>query len=58
MHRDRIRELLGQVRDGEVELDEALERLATLPFVDVFGMRDGAIDEYLIYMDITPLFST
>lgn len=39
MNRERIRELLGQVRDGDVGLDEALESLARLPFVDVPGAR-------------------
>lgn len=28
-----------------------------LPFADVFGMREGKIDEYLIYIDITPLYA-
>jgi NCAIR mutase (PurE)-related protein len=39
MNRDGIRELLTRVRAGEVEPDEALERLAILPFVDVPGAR-------------------
>ena len=29
----------------------------TLPFFDVFRMRGGAVREYLIYMDINPLFA-
>jgi len=39
MERERIRELLERVRDGEVEPDEAVESLAQLPFVDVAGAR-------------------
>jgi len=39
MNRDAIRELLTRVRAGEIEPDDALERLATLPFVDVPGAR-------------------
>lgn len=34
MERDRLRALLAQVQAGEVDADEALERLAHLPFVD------------------------
>lgn len=29
----------------------------TLPFADVFRMRDSLVHEYLIYMDVTPLFA-
>ncbi|MBW2267730.1 MAG: nickel pincer cofactor biosynthesis protein LarB [Deltaproteobacteria bacterium] len=39
MNRDGIREMLVGVRAGEIELDEALERLASLPFADVPGAR-------------------
>lgn len=34
MDRERLRQLLARVRDGELELDAALESLAMLPFVD------------------------
>lgn len=34
MDRDRLRALLAQVQSGEVDADEAMERLAHLPFVD------------------------
>ena len=34
MNPDRLRELLESVRRGDVDLDEALEQLARLPFVD------------------------
>jgi NCAIR mutase (PurE)-related protein len=37
--RERIRELLDDVRRGEVALDDALERLAQLPFVDAPDAR-------------------
>ncbi len=39
MDRERLRALLESVRGGEVEIDEALESLARLPFVDVPGAR-------------------
>ena len=39
MERERIRELLERVRDGDVAPDEAVESLAHLPFVDVAGAR-------------------
>ena len=29
----------------------------TLPFADIFRMRDGLVREYLIYMDVNPLFA-
>ena len=29
----------------------------TLPFADVFHMRDSLVHQYLIYMDVTPLFA-
>jgi hypothetical protein len=29
----------------------------TLPFVNIWWMRNGRIREYLIYIDINPLFS-
>ncbi|HJO22590.1 MAG: nickel pincer cofactor biosynthesis protein LarB [Myxococcota bacterium] len=39
MDRERIRELMERVRDGDVEPEEAIEALAQLPFVDVPGAR-------------------
>jgi NCAIR mutase (PurE)-related protein len=39
MSRDRIRELLENVRRGEVEVESALESLARLPFVDTTHAR-------------------
>lgn len=39
MDRDRLRGLLAQVRSGEVDADEALERLAHMPFVDTDHAR-------------------
>lgn len=41
MDRARIRELLEQVKSGEVEPDGALEALARLPFSDV---KAGRVD--------------
>jgi hypothetical protein len=39
LNRDQIRRLLESVRDGEVPTDDALERLACLPFADVVDAR-------------------
>jgi hypothetical protein len=39
LNRDQIRRLLESVRDGEVPADDALERLACLPFADVVDAR-------------------
>ena len=39
MNRDRLRELLESVKRGEVDLDNALERIARLPFVDAIDAR-------------------
>lgn len=30
----------------------------TLPFVNVFGMKEDLITDYLIYVDITPLYAS
>lgn len=39
MDRERVRRLLEGVQQGDVSLDDALERIARLPFVDVPGAR-------------------
>jgi NCAIR mutase (PurE)-related protein len=39
LDRDRLRALLAEVRNGEVDAEEALERLAHLPFVDTAHAR-------------------
>ncbi len=43
--------------DGEVTYvrHDGLE--IRLPFADVFGMRGDKIDQYLIYIDIAPLYA-
>ena len=43
MNPDQLRSLLDAVRSGEVETDEAMERLARLPFVDV---QDARVDTH------------
>ena len=43
---------------GEVTYTRRDDSYITLPFVDVFRMRGDRIKEYLIYMDINPLYST
>ena len=39
MDRERLRELLREVRSGAVDPETAVERLAHMPFVDVSGAR-------------------
>jgi NCAIR mutase (PurE)-related protein len=39
MDRERVRRLLEEVKQGEVSMDDALERIARLPFVDVVDAR-------------------
>ena len=43
---------------GEVTYTRRDDSKITLPFVDIFRMRGNRIKEYLIYMDINPLYST
>lgn len=43
---------------GEVTYTRHDGSRLTLPFADVFHMRDSLIREYLIYMDVTPLFAS
>ena len=45
------------VCEGRVTYTRHDETQVTLPFVDVFRLRDDAISEYLIYMDPGPLFA-
>lgn len=42
---------------GEVTYTRHDSSQVTLPFADVFHMRDSLVREYLIYMDVTPLFA-
>ena len=42
---------------GEVTYTRHNGTRVTLPFADVFQMRDSLVREYLIYMDVTPLFA-
>jgi NCAIR mutase (PurE)-related protein len=39
MNRDQVRELLARVQRGEIDVDQAVESLARLPFTDVSGAR-------------------
>ena len=43
--------------DGEVTYVRHDGREIRLPYADVFGMRNGKISEYLIYIDIAPLYA-
>ncbi len=45
------------VCQGEVTYTRHDGTRLTLPFVDVFRLRAGLIQDYLIYMDITPLYA-
>jgi hypothetical protein len=42
---------------GEVFYTRLDEKQVTVPFINVFYMKDGLIDKYLIYIDNTPLFA-
>jgi len=42
---------------GEVTYTRHDGGVLTLPFVNVFALRDGLITEYLIYIDIAPLYA-
>lgn len=42
---------------GEVTYTRKDNSQVTLPFVNVFRMVDAQIDQYLIYVDIVPLYS-
>lgn len=43
---------------GEVSYTRRDNSKLTLPFVNIFRMQGGQIDQYLIYVDITPLYSS
>lgn len=43
---------------GEVSYTRADNETLTLPFVNIFRMQGKHIDEYLIYVDVTPLYSS
>jgi ketosteroid isomerase-like protein len=42
---------------GEVTYTRKDGSDVTLPFADIFGVREGEIRHYQIYMDLSPLFS-
>lgn len=42
---------------GEVTYTRADDGQVTLPFATIWQMRGGRIGEYLIYIDISPLFA-
>jgi hypothetical protein len=42
---------------GEVTYTRADDSNITIPFVNILGMRGNRIREYLIYIDIKPLYS-
>lgn len=42
---------------GEVSYTRRDNSTLTLPFVNIFRMRGEQIDQYLIYVDVTPLYS-
>ncbi len=43
---------------GEVSYTRRDDSTLTLPFVNIFRMQGGQIDQYLIYVDVTPLYSS
>lgn len=42
---------------GEVTYTRHDGSQLTLPFVNIFGMKNNLIKDYMIYMDITPLYA-
>lgn len=42
---------------GEVTYTRHDSSQLTVPFVDIFGMEGNLIKDYLIYIDITPLYA-
>ena len=42
---------------GEVTYTRHDSSQLTLPFVNIFGIKDNLIKDYLIYVDINPLYS-
>lgn len=42
---------------GEVTYTRKDNSQVTIPFVNVFRMVDAQIDQYLIYVDVTPLYA-
>jgi len=42
--------------EGEVTYTRHDGRQVTLPFANVFGLENGLISEYAIYIDIAPLY--
>ena len=43
--------------EGEVTYARHDDRCITIPFVNILRMRGNLISEYLIYIDIAPLYS-
>ncbi len=41
---------------GEVTYTRLDGGEVTIPFVNIYGMRDGRIREYLVYIDLSPLY--
>lgn len=44
--------------DGEVRYQRLDGAELTLPFANVFVLRDGRIAQYLVFVDLAPLFAT
>ncbi len=47
----------AMICQGEVTYTRKDNSQVTLPFVNIFRMVDARIDQYLIYVDIAPLYS-
>lgn len=57
-------ELLNTWHDGDAVIVQGVvtytrkdDKKVAVPFCDVFKMKDDKIAQYLIYMDVTPLFA-
>jgi len=42
---------------GEVTYTRKDEKKVTIPFVNIFNMKEDLVKEYLIYIDVGPLFA-
>jgi len=42
---------------GEVTYTRNDDSKVTIPFVNIFGMKEDLVKDYLIYIDVSPLFA-
>ena len=47
----------GMVCQGEVSYTRSDGAAVCIPFINVWGVQDGLIKDYLIYIDLAPLYA-